>query len=85
MKMQHFDMESTVYERGGSHLYISVRKSFSTFLTFSPILAYISLSVIDNMVPFYADTLIWSIFELRFLGFQYLFLVGKMIGTYNNV
>ena len=59
MKMQHFDMESTVFERGGSFLYISVKKSFSTFLTFFPILAYISLSAIDNMVPFYTDAHIW--------------------------
>ena len=50
--MQHFDMESTVFERGGSLLYISVKK---TFLTFFPMFAYISLSVIDNMVPFYTD------------------------------
>ena len=57
--MQHFDMESTVFERGGSLLYISVKKSFLTFLTFSPILAYISLSVIDNMVPFYTDAHIY--------------------------
>ena len=48
-------MESTVFEREGFLLYISVKKSFSTFLTFFSILAYISLSVIDNMVPFYTD------------------------------
>ena len=35
---QHFDMESTVFERGGYLLYISIKKSFSTFLTFFPIL-----------------------------------------------
>ena len=32
-----------------------LEKSFLTFLTFFPILAYISLSVIDNMVPFYMN------------------------------
>ena len=57
--MQHFDMESTVFEKGGSLLYISVKKSFSTFLTFPSILVYISLSVIDNTVPFYMDAHIW--------------------------
>ena len=41
--MEHFDMESTVFE-GWSLLYISI-KSFVTFLSFSPIFAYISLSV----------------------------------------
>ena len=50
--MQHFDMESTVFERGGSLLYISVKKIFFTFFTFFPILAYISFSVIGNMVLF---------------------------------
>ena len=51
--MQHFDMESTVFERGGSLLYISVKKSFSTFLSFFPILAYISLSVVELLrLPF---------------------------------
>jgi len=60
MKMQHFDMKSTVLERGESLLYISVKKSFLTFWTFSPIWAYISLSVIDNMVPFYTDAHIWN-------------------------
>ena len=42
--MQHFDMDSTVFERRGSVFYIFVKKSFSKFLTFFPILAYISLS-----------------------------------------
>jgi len=41
MKMQHFNTESTVFERGGTLLYISIKKSFSTFLTFFLILAYI--------------------------------------------
>ena len=53
--MQHFDMESTVFEREGTLLYISVKKSLFTFLTIFRILAYIFFSVIDNMVPFYTD------------------------------
>jgi len=32
--MQHFDPESTVFEKEGSLLYISVKKSFFTFFTF---------------------------------------------------
>ena len=51
--MQYFDTKSTVFKRGVSlFFYISVKK---LFLTFFPILAYISLSVIDNMVSFYMD------------------------------
>ena len=43
--MQHFDMESTVFERGESLLYISVKK---LFLAFSPILAYRYLPINDR-------------------------------------
>ena len=57
MKMQHFDMESTGFERG-SLLYISIKKSF---LTFFPIFAYISFSVIDNIVPFHMDAHIYTL------------------------
>jgi len=53
--MQHFDMESNVFERGRSLLYIFVKKLFFTFLTFSLIFAYNSLSATDNMVLFYMD------------------------------
>ena len=67
--MQHFDTESAVFERGGgSLLYISIKKSFSTFLTFFPILAYISLSVIDNIVPFYMDAHIYIFFPFKILS-----------------
>jgi len=34
MKMQHFDMESTLFVRGGSLLYISIKKAFLTFWHF---------------------------------------------------
>ena len=60
--MQHFDMESTVFERGGS-LHIFVKKSFFTFLTFFPIFTYISLSVTDNVAPFYTDAHILFYFD----------------------
>jgi len=55
--MQHFDMESTVVGRGGSLLCISVncQKVIFHIFDFFPIVAYISLSVIDNMGPFYTD------------------------------
>ena len=42
-----------------------LKKLFSIFLTFFPNLAYISLSVIDNMVPLYTDA---HIFYLLFFG-----------------
>ena len=50
--MQNFDIESTVFERGKSLVYISVKKLFFTFLNFFLfLLISFSLSVTDNMVP----------------------------------
>ena len=77
--MQDFDMESTFFERGWSLLHISIKKSFLIFLIFSPILAYISLSVIDNMVPFYMDARIYKILFLAELWAFEVVLLKKLI------
>ena len=59
-----------------SLLYISVKKSFSAFMTFFPILACISLSVIDNIVPFYTDAHIYSALDMIVL----IYLPKKKLG-----
>ena len=50
--MQHFDMESTVLKEEGPFFTFPSKSYFRHFRLFFLILAYISLSVIDNMVPF---------------------------------